>query len=65
MHGPACSGSDIKIVVKDGKIILLGRVASKADVDIAGVQCNSVPNTFHVFNLLKVAPSAEQKKQGV
>lgn len=58
------SGSDIKIVVKNGKIILLGRVASKADVDIAGIQCNSVPNAFHVFNLLKVAPSADKKKQG-
>jgi BON domain len=58
------SGSDIKIVVKNGKIILLGRVASQADVDIAGIQCNAVPNAFHVFNLLKVAPSADKKKQG-
>ncbi len=56
------SGSDIKIVVKNGKIILLGRVASQGDVDIAGIQCNSVPNAFHVFNLLKVAPSTEKKK---
>jgi osmotically-inducible protein OsmY len=58
------SGSDIKIIVKNGKIILLGRVASQADVDIAGIQCNSVPGAFHVFNLLKVAPSDKQKKQG-
>jgi hypothetical protein len=58
------SGSDIKIIVKNGNIILLGRVASQADVDIAGIQCNSVRNAFHVFNLLKVAPSGEQKKQG-
>jgi osmotically-inducible protein OsmY len=58
------SGSDIKIVVKHGKIILLGRVASRADVDIAGIQCNSVPNAFHVFNLLKVAPSDQKKRQG-
>jgi osmotically-inducible protein OsmY len=56
------SGSDIKIVVKNGKIILLGRVATQADVDIAGIQCNAVPNAFHVFNLLKVVPSGDKKK---
>jgi len=58
------SGSDIKIVVKNGNIILLGRVASQSDIDIAGIQCNSVPNAFHVFNLLKVTPSGQKKKQG-
>jgi hyperosmotically inducible protein len=58
------SGSDIKIVVKNGNIILLGRVASQADIDIAGIQCNAVPNAFHVFNLLKVASPGQQKKQG-
>jgi osmotically-inducible protein OsmY len=58
------SGSDIKIIVKNSNIILLGRVASQADVDIAGIQCNSVSGAFHVFNLLKVAPSDKQKKQG-
>jgi len=56
------SGSDIKIVVKNGKIILLGRVASKADSDIANIQCNAVSNAFHVFNLLKVVPPADKKK---
>ena len=58
------SGSDIKIVVKNGNIILLGRVATQADVDTAGIQCSTVRNAFHVFNLLKVAPSEKQKKQG-
>jgi hypothetical protein len=58
------SGSDIKIVVKNGNIILLGAVATQADVDTAGIQCNALPNVFHVFNLLKVAPSDKQKKQG-
>jgi osmotically-inducible protein OsmY len=58
------NGSDIKIVVKNGNIILLGRVASQSDIDIAGIQCNAVPNAFHVFNLLKVTPSGQQKKQG-
>jgi osmotically-inducible protein OsmY len=57
------SGSDIKIVVKNGKIILLGRVATKADSDIANIQCNAVPNAFHVFNLLKVALSVRGKHE--
>jgi hyperosmotically inducible protein len=55
------SGSDIKIVVKHGQIILLGTVATKADSDIANIQCNSVPGAFKVFNLLRVQ-SAEKKK---
>jgi hyperosmotically inducible periplasmic protein len=55
------SGSDIKIIVKNGDIILLGAVSSKMDSDIATVQCNMVPGAFHVFNLLRVA-AAEKKK---
>ena len=47
------SGSDIKIIVKNGDIILLGTVASKPDSDIANIQCNSVAGAFHVFNLLQ------------
>jgi hyperosmotically inducible protein len=54
------SGSDIKIVVKNGQIILLGTVATKGDSDIAYIQCNSVPSAFKVFNLLKVQPSAKK-----
>lgn len=49
------SGSDIKIVVKNGDIILLGTVASKADSDLAFIRCNSVQGAFHVFNLLRVS----------
>ena len=56
------SGSDIKIVVKNGNIILLGAVASQGDSDIATIQCNSVPFAFHVFNLLRVRQPADQKK---
>jgi len=55
------SGSDIKIVVKNGKIILLGTVATKADSDIATIQCRSVPMAFQVFNLLRVRSSAEKQ----
>jgi osmotically-inducible protein OsmY len=48
------SGSDIKIIVKDGAIILLGSVSTKADSDLAFMQCNSVPSAFKVVNLLRV-----------
>lgn len=56
------NGSDIKIVVKDGDIILLGQVINKADSDIAFIQCNQVPGAFHVFNLLRV--TGPTKKEG-
>ena len=56
------SGSDIKIVVKNGQIILLGTVATKADSDIATIQCNSVRNAFKVFNMLRVDNSSQNKK---
>ena len=52
------SGSDIKIVVKNGDIILLGTVATKEDSDLAFIRCNSVPGAFHVFNLLRVRKSS-------
>jgi osmotically-inducible protein OsmY len=48
------SGSAIKIVVKNGNIILLGTVATKQDSDLASIQCGSVPSAFHVFNMLRV-----------
>ena len=48
------NGSDIKIVVKNGKIILLGQVTTKEDSDVAFIQANSVPGAFKVFNLLRV-----------
>jgi hyperosmotically inducible protein len=49
------SGSDIKIVVKNGQVILLGVVSNKADSDLATIQANAVPSVFKVFNLLRVA----------
>jgi osmotically-inducible protein OsmY len=51
------SGSDIKIIVKNGDIILIGTVSNEGDKDIAGIRLNSIPNVFHVFNLLKVQSS--------
>jgi hyperosmotically inducible protein len=56
------TGSDIKIVVKNGRIILLGSVASQQDFDIATIQCNSVSFAFHVFNLLRVTPPVPKDK---
>jgi hyperosmotically inducible protein len=58
------SGSDIKIIVKDGTIILLGSVATKADSDLAYMQCNSVPSAFKVVNLLRVTGPTQKEKKG-
>src|SRR5262249_13211051 len=57
------SGSDIKIVVKSGSIILLGTVMNQMDHDIANIQCNSVPGAFHVFNMLRVQGTQPKKTQ--
>jgi len=56
------SGSDIRIVVKNGQIILLGTVASKTDSDLAFIQSNSVPFAFKVFNMLQVQNPDKKKK---
>jgi hyperosmotically inducible protein len=58
------SGSDIKIIVKDGAIILLGSVATKADSDLANIQCNGVPGAFKVVNLLRVTGPTQKEKKG-
>ena len=55
------SGSAIKIVVKNGNIILLGTVSRQADSDIAYIQCRGVSGAFHVFNLLRVAKEGNKK----
>jgi hyperosmotically inducible protein len=51
------NGSDIKIVVKHGQVILLGTVSRKADSDLAFIQCNGVSGVFKVFNMLRVQES--------
>lgn len=51
------SGSDIKIVVKYGDVILVGTVINEGDRDIAEIQARQVFGVFHVFNLLRVQPS--------
>ena len=56
------SGSDIKIVVKNGNVILLGTVMNQMDHDLASVQCNSVSGVFHVFNMLRIQPYEKKPK---
>jgi osmotically-inducible protein OsmY len=59
------SGSDIKIVVKNGQIILLGTVSNQGDSDIANIRCNQVRGAFKVFNLLRVGEKSDKKAQSV
>jgi osmotically-inducible protein OsmY len=56
------SGSDIKIIVSNGTIVLVGTVATQTDSDTATIQCKTVPLTFGVYNLLRVEPSADKAK---
>ena len=57
------SGSDIKIIVKNGQIILVGTVATKADSDLATIQCNQVRGAFKVFNLLRIENSQGKQEK--
>jgi osmotically-inducible protein OsmY len=56
------SGSDIKIIVSNGTIVLVGTVTTQTDSDTATIQCKTVPLTFGVYNLLRVEPSADKAK---
>ncbi|HET9216218.1 MAG TPA: BON domain-containing protein [Terriglobia bacterium] len=58
------NGSDIKIIVKNGIVILLGSVRTQQDFDIATIQTNSVSFVFHVFNLLRVTGPEQKEKKG-
>ena len=44
----------IHIIVDNGKVTLVGRVASEGDKNIAGTEANDVPNVFSVTNELRV-----------
>jgi hypothetical protein len=48
--------SDIRIIVKNQTIILVGVVKSRDDFDIASRECNMLPFVFKVFNMLQVRP---------
>ena len=54
------TGSDIRIIVKNGQVVLLGTVINKADSDTAYIQTNTVRGVFKVINLLRVQSSAEK-----
>lgn len=54
-------GSAIKIIVKNGDVILLGIVASKADSDLANIRANGVRGVFKVFNMLQVDSKGSAK----
>jgi osmotically-inducible protein OsmY len=45
-------------------IILLGSVATKADSDLANIQCNGVSGAFKVVNLLRVTGPTQKEKKG-
>jgi osmotically-inducible protein OsmY len=53
------NGSDIKIIVKSGQVILLGVVATKEDSDLAFIQTNGTAGVFKVFNMLQVRGPAK------
>jgi hyperosmotically inducible periplasmic protein len=44
----------IHIIVKNGRVTLVGVVANQADKDAAGIRANTVPNVFAVTNNLTV-----------
>ncbi len=58
------SGSNIRIVVKYGDIILLGTVTRQADFDVATIQCKGVTFAYHVFNRLRVVPPEGNAEKG-
>ncbi|HVO96944.1 MAG TPA: BON domain-containing protein [Bryobacteraceae bacterium] len=57
------NGSDIKIIVKNGQILLVGTVSTQTDSDLATMRCNQVRGAFKVFNLLRVANPPKEKGQ--
>jgi osmotically-inducible protein OsmY len=52
------SGSAIKIVVKNGNVILLGMVSNESDINLATIQANAASGAFKVFNMLRVEPKS-------
>jgi hypothetical protein len=56
------SGSTVRIVVNNGRVILLGTVNSKADSDMAYIRARGVPMVFGVFNMLRVVTPEERDK---
>jgi hyperosmotically inducible protein len=44
----------IHIIVKNGRVTLIGEVATQGDKDLAGLRAKTVPGTFSVQNDLRV-----------
>lgn len=49
----------IRIIVKNGKIILEGYVDNKADSDLANILAKGIPGTFGVTNNLQIISDSE------
>jgi hyperosmotically inducible protein len=52
----------IKIIVKNGNVILRGAVLNEGDADIATIQTNSIPGIFSVTNELGIESAPQKKK---
>jgi hyperosmotically inducible protein len=53
----------IHIIVKNGRITLVGVVDSEQDKQLAGMRANQVPGTFQVTNNLRVVTSSNSGKK--
>lgn len=53
----------IHIIVKNGRITLVGVVDSEQDKNMAGIRANMVPGTFQVTNNLRVVNSSNTPKK--
>jgi osmotically-inducible protein OsmY len=49
--------SDIRIIVKNATVVLVGVVANRADFDTAYRECNQLPWVGKVFNMLQIRPA--------
>ena len=54
----------IHIIVKNGRVMLLGVVDNESDKTVAGLRAREVPGTFDVENQLVVEGSAKQSSHG-
>jgi hypothetical protein len=65
-YGGAFSGMEppgdypIHIIVKNGRVMLLGVVENESDKNVAGLRTREVPGTFDVDNQLEVERSAKR-----
>jgi osmotically-inducible protein OsmY len=53
----------IHIIVKNGRVMLLGVVDNESDKTVAGLRAREVPGTFEVENQLVVEGSARRSSE--